>query len=85
MQFNKHAVVLLRVLERWGMSFIHFFLRKNAFPTIFLMLPLSLGTNYDGITVLKQSVNRTITVAEILSYAPPAGLPHFLEAFHSYF
>jgi len=35
MQFNKHAVVLLQGRKRWGMTFTHFFPRKNAFPNIF--------------------------------------------------
>jgi len=65
MQFNKHTVVLLHAWERWAMSFTYFLPRKNAFPTIFLMLPLTFNTNYDGITVLKQSANRAMILAEI--------------------
>src|SRR6218665_868245 len=68
MQFNKHAVVLLHGWDHWGMPFIHFFPRKNAFPTI-AMLPFSFNTNYDVITVFKQSANRAIILAQILSYA----------------
>ena len=47
------------------------------------MLPLSFNTNYDGkpITVLKQSAYHAIILAKILSYAPRAGFPQFLEAF----
>jgi len=72
MQFNEHAVVLLHGQERWRMPFTYFFLRQNAFPSrSILMLLLSFNTNYDGLTVLKQSPNRTI----ILS----AEFPHFLE------
>jgi len=40
LQFNKHVVVLLHGQERWRMPINYFFPRKNAFPTIFLMLPL---------------------------------------------
>src|SRR6218665_2743300 len=47
----------------------------------FLMLPLSFLTNYDGtcIPVLKQNANCAIILAKLLSYAPGAGFPHFLE------
>jgi len=44
------------------------------------MLPFSFNTNYDGIAVLKQSANRAIILAKVLSYAFPAVFPHFLEA-----
>ena len=40
------------------------------------MLPLSFSTDYDGITVLKQSANRAVILANILFYAPHAGFPH---------
>ena len=40
---------------------------------------------YDGIAVLKQSANNAIILAQILSYAPRAGLPHFLQASPSSF
>ena len=40
---------------------------------------------YDGINVLKQSANRTIILAKILSYAPRAVFPHVLEASPSSF
>src|SRR6218665_2701620 len=37
LQFNQHALALISMQlhgrERWGMSFAHFFPRKNAFPT----------------------------------------------------
>ena len=79
MQFNKQSVVMIRGRERCGMPLTHFFPRKNAIPTI-LMLPLSFNTNHNGITVLKQSANHAIILAKILSYAPRAGFPHFLEA-----
>jgi len=39
MQFNKHAVLLLHGRERWGIPFIHFFPRKNAFLTTFNASP----------------------------------------------
>ena len=55
-----------------------------SFP-LFLMLPLNFNTNYDGITVVKQSANHAIILANILSYAPRAGFPHLLEAFFSSF
>ena len=52
-----------------------------------LILPISFITNYmyDGIIVLKQSAYRARNVAKVLSYAPRAGLTHFLEAFRSLF
>jgi len=74
MQFNKHAV-LLPGWEYWEMPFTHFFPQNNAFPTILLMLLCSFNTNYDGITVLKQSAYRAIILAKILSYAPCEGFP----------
>jgi len=57
---------------------------RTRFPLLILMLRLSFNTNYDAITVLKQSENRAKFVAKILSYAPRAGFPHFLEAFPSF-
>jgi len=51
------------------------FTQKNALLFIFLILPLSPKTNYDGITVLKQSANCAIALAKIVSYAPCAGFP----------
>ena len=71
MQFNKHAVVLLHGRERWGMPFTHFFPGRMRFP-LFLMLPFSFNrpTNFDGITVLKQSANHATILAKIFSYAP---------------
>jgi len=49
---------------------------RTRFP-LFLMLPLDFKSNYDGITVLKQSANRAIILAKILCYAPHAGFPNF--------
>jgi len=49
------------------------------------MLPLSFESNYDRITVLKQSANRAVILANILCDAPRSGFPHVLEAFLSYF
>src|SRR6218665_46088 len=57
---------------------------RMCFPVL-LMLPLSLNTNYDGITVRKQSAYRAIILAKILSYASRAEFPHFLKAFPSLF
>src|SRR6218665_3798420 len=51
---------------------------RTHFP-LFLMLTLSFNTNNDGKTVLKQSANLEIILAKIFSYAPSAGLSHFLE------
>ena len=34
-----------------------------------IVLPLSFNTNYDRVTVLKQSANRAIILAKVLSYA----------------
>jgi len=58
---------------------------RTLVPHYFVMLPLSFNTNYDiiTVTVLKQSAIRAIILAKILSYAPRAGLSHFLEAFHA--
>jgi len=79
---SMHAVLLFHGRERLGMPFTHCFPRKNAFP-LFLMLPLSFKTNYDVLTVLRQSAHRAIILAKILSYALRSGFPHFLEAFPS--
>jgi len=43
---------------------------------------IHLGTSRST-TVLKQCANRAIIIAKILSYAPHAGFPHFLDAFPS--
>jgi len=45
------------------------------------MLLFSFKSNYDGITVLKQTANRAIMLAKILCYAhaPHAEFPHCLD------
>ena len=67
MQFNKHAVVLMPGRELLS--------AEERVSHYFLMLPLCFNTNYDGITVLKQSAYRAILLAKILSYAPRAEFP----------
>jgi len=42
-----------------------------------LMLPLSFNIKYDFIKVLKQSANRAIILAKLLSYAPRAEFRSF--------
>jgi len=60
--------------ERCGMPFNRFLPRRNVFPTIFLF---RFKSNYDGVTVLKQSANRAVILAHTFCYAPHAGFPHF--------
>ena len=79
MQFNKHAVVGVVAWAGTLENAVHPLLStEERVSHYFLMLSLSLNTNYDGI---RQSAYRAIILAKILTYAPRAGFPHFLEAF----
>jgi len=76
MQFDKQAVVLLPGRERWEYRSLTSFRGRTRF-SLFLMLPLSFNTNFDVVTVLKQSAYREIIIGKIVSYAPRAGSPSF--------
>ena len=76
MQFNKHAGRCYMGVSVGECRSPTYFRGRTLFP-LFVMLPLSFNSNYDDITVLKQSANRAIILAKILSYSPRARFPHF--------
>src|SRR6218665_1580609 len=56
---------------------------RTRFP-LFLMLSLSFKSNYDGITVLKQSANRALILEKDLVLRSSCRVPNFLKAKPSY-
>src|SRR6218665_1392641 len=68
MQFNKHAVVRCCMGGNVGECRSLTSFRRSRLVPLFLMLPLSFNTNFDGIQVLKQRGNRAIILAKSLSF-----------------